>query len=212
MVLSHKLITNNYSRALDDKNIILLILIHLHIEKKINDAQLKALFKNYRKGILHRYVKTYHCSINDKWYNDEPMLEVFFDIYNDIPNKDLTVEQVLPYLNLLLNKNKNYCIDFIYKQFFEPTVIFMNIFSDSSIDFINSFKLGIDIPTYSQTTDLGSGYCCEDHDGDYEEYKRRNYEYVVSRDLPQKLKDKAKSFLQSKKTASSYKNLNNILL
>lgn len=211
MVLSHKLITYR-ARALESRNIILLILIHLHIDKKINDAQLKAFFKNYRKGILDRFVKTYHCSINDKWYNEEPMLEVFFDIYNDIPNKDLTIEQVLPYLNLLLNKNKNYCIDFIYKQFVEPAIIFMNIYSDNSIDFLNSFKLGIDIPTYSQMIGLGSGYCCEDHDGDYEEYKRRNYEYVVSNNLPQRFKDKAKSFLQSKKTVSSYKNPNNILL
>lgn len=217
MILSHKLITNNYIRSISERDIILLILIHLHIAKKINDAKLKALFKNYRKGILDRYVKNYYCSINDKWYNEERMIDVYLDIYHKIPKKDLTLEEVLPYINLLLNKNKNYCIDFIYKQIVEPIIYNIDIYRMDTINIFNSLEIEKDgefvsITRYEDAVGLGYGYCCEEHDGDYEEYKRRNYANVVGYDYSEKLIEKAKKYLQSKKTESSYRNMNNILL
>lgn len=213
MVLSHKLITNNYNWTLEERNIILLIIIHLHIDKKINDAKLKALFKNYRNKTLTRHIGTHHCTINNKWYKDEPMKNIYLDIYEDMPKKDLTIEQVLPYLNLLLNRNKNYCIDFIYKQFVEPVTKAIDYLNRNDIDIFNSFKMGeISLKYYKDILGLGEGYCCEDCCGDYEDYKRMQYKYSLGLDFRDKLLDKIKSFLQSKKTASSYKNPNNILL
>ena len=213
MVLSHKLITNNYNWTLEERNIILLIIIHLHIDKKINDAKLKALFKNYRNKTLTRRIGTHHCTINNKWYNDEPMKNIYLDIYEDMPKKDLTIEQVLPYLILLLNRNKNYCIDFIYKQFVEPVTKAIHYLNRNDIDLFNSFKMGeISLKSYEDTLGLGDGYCCEDCDGDYEDYKRMQFQYSLGRDFRDKLLDKIKSFLQSKKTLGSYKNPNNILL
>ena len=215
MVLSHKLITRDYHRVLEDRNTILLIIIHLHIEKKINDAKLKALFKNYRNGALTRHINTYYSKVNDRWYNDEPMRNIYLDIYEFMPKKDLSLEQVLPYLNLLLNRNKNYCIDFIYKQYVEPVTRNIDLFNNNTIELFNSFQLNsglVSLTPYHQVVGLGSGYCCEDHDGDYEDYKRRNYEYSMGREFKDKLIEKAKSFLQSKKTWGSYKNPNNILL
>ena len=213
MVLSHKLITNFYNKSIKDRNIILLIIINLHIDKKINDAKLKALFKNYRNKTLTRFVKTHHCTINDKWYNDENMKQIYLDVYEDMPKKDLTIEQVLPYLNLLLNRNKNYCIDFIYKQYVEPITSSIYCLNDEQIDLFNSFKIGeISLTPYYEMIGLGSGYCCEDCDGDYEAYKWARYESLMSAEFTKNLLDKVKSFLQGKKTASSYRNPNNILL
>jgi|GEM_PF-5481418 len=210
MVLSHNLITYDYSKIIKDKNIILLIIIHLHIEKKINYVNLKALFKNYRNGILERNVKTYHCHINDEWYYGEPMRDVYLNLYEDMPKKDLTIEQVLPYLNLLLNKNRNYCIDFIFKQYVEP--IANSIYYSYRADLIESFKLFKIDETSFYIKDLGDGYCCEDCDGSYAEYKSNKYEIEVANIVKNNLIEKAKSFLQSKKTVSSYKNPDNILL
>jgi hypothetical protein len=138
------------------------------------------------------------------------MKNIYLDIYDDIPRKDLTLEQVLPYINLLLNKNKNYCIDFIYKQFVEP--IANSIYYSYKTDLIESFKLFKIDETSFYIEGLGDGYCCEDCDGSYTEYKGNKYQIEVANIIKNNLIEKAKSFLQSKKTASSYKNLNNILL
>jgi hypothetical protein len=212
MVLSHKLITSDYHRVLEDRNTILLIIIHLHIDKKINDAKLKALFKNYRNGTLTRHINTYYSKVNDRWYNDEPMRNIYLDIYEFMPKKDLSLEQVLPYLNLLLNRNKNYCIDFIYKQYVEPIANSIYFIHNNQIDLIESLKLiEIDLTSFD-ADDLGDGYCCEDCDGSYAQYKSNKYELEVAKVIKNNLIEKAKSFLQSKKTWGSYKNPNNILL
>jgi hypothetical protein len=212
MVLSHKLITNHYNYVIEDRNIILLIIIHLHINKKINDVKLKASFKNYRNRTLNRLVNTYHCRINNKWYNDEQMKTIYLDIYEDIEKKDLTIEQVLPYINLLLNKNKNYCIDFIYKQYVEPISSLTYYSYGEVLEIFDSFKIkGIELISFEDAIGLGDGYCCEDCSGDYEQYKYSNYEDLMSNDFKKKFLSKSKEFLRNKKTASSYKNPNNIL-
>lgn len=62
---------------LDMKYVILLVLSCLHHEKKISDAKLKGQFQALRKGTLQRKKNTYHCTINNSWYNDENITEIW---------------------------------------------------------------------------------------------------------------------------------------
>lgn len=193
--------TGNYT-GIDDEVIAVLIISFLHHNKKINDDRLNAMFKSLRKGTLLRFINTYHCRINDKWYSDERMLQILCEVYYDTcPVTELTLDEFLKYLNLYLNANKNYCINWVYSKLVEPLIYCKS-------DRLKSFGIDIEIPTYedferkesNRGYSLGFGFCCEDCDGDYGQYKYNQYEYRLLNKIVDETKAKVKSFLLSKKT------------
>ncbi len=189
-----------------------LVIVHLHIQKRINDARFKAMLRSLREGTLLRTINTYHCPINDKWYNDEPMLTILLEVYNDhsMPKHDISLDVFLKYLNLYLNKNKNFCIDWIYFSIVQPLI---NGLSYSGYaEKLRSFGLQeIDeaILSYEEADrryDLSFGYCCSDCSGCHSEYKRNNYEYYHARNQEDNAKKLFKAYLLSQKTESSKRN------
>lgn len=214
MVLSHKLFINHYGHGhIEQNDLALLIIANLHVNKKISDEKMKGMIASLRKGIFVRFVKTYHCKINDKWYNDENTLDIYKEVFNELcPKSDLTVDQFIPYINLLINKNKNYCIDHIYYQYVKPLI--KNTEYWGSVDKLKSFDIkGLDriVLSYEDADSkysLGSGHCCEDCDGDYEDYKRMKYEYLYKKESDKYLKQLFKYHLFNLKTDSKFRNPN----
>ena len=93
------------------KYTILLVLATLHYEGKITDEKLKGQFQSLRKGELQKKKKTYHCGINDQWYNDESVLTIFQEIVSDKGLKQIPFVNFIKYIQSFENVNYNYALN-----------------------------------------------------------------------------------------------------
>lgn len=187
-----------YSPNTSRKLVVFLIITHLHIQSKINDEKMKAMFKSLKNETLLRKVNTHHCKINNKWYNDEEMFTILCEVYNEVcVRKDLDIETVLKYLNKFLNGNRNYCINYIYIEFILP--LFSNLSDPKNVKLLKTFEVktfNVNYISYEEADergDLSFGYCCEDCDGCLGEYKRSRYEYNYNR--PSNIKQMKQYFI-----------------
>jgi hypothetical protein len=198
---------------IENTDITVLLISLLHHNGKINDEKLNAMFSSLRKGKLLRRINTYHCKINDQWYNDTDMFSILMDVYSNVSlSKEMTLEIFLGYLNRYHNKNKNYCLDVVYFNYIEPLI--NNVESYPHYNILKNFDvLEGEVLTYEdalEKKDLGCGFCCEDCDGDYNDYKRNRYQYYYKEDMVKKLKEKSKAYLVDMKThhKNPYERLN----
>ena len=121
----------HYDRGLwylEDEIFILLILTGLHEKNIINLTKLKGQLKSLKRGKLQKYKRTYHCTINDKWYNDEPARNIFKDLFEQYELNYINIIKLIEVIQLYTNKNYNYSIDFIISNIFPR---FLNSFSNS---------------------------------------------------------------------------------
>jgi len=193
------------------EDLAILAIFQMHFRKVINDDSLNANIRKYHNKTLVRAVKTYHCTINDRWYSDTSTFEAIIDAWNDTYSTvDFKVEDMLFYLNKLLNKNKNYCIDHLLFTYINPILETIN--ENNSIELYNSFEIGNPLKTYEQmdrNDELSYGYCCRDCDGCLREYKSYRYKEYLGYNLQKKLRELVNLELNSLKTPSSHKNINN---
>lgn len=180
----------------------------------ITDQKMKGMFKSLKAGTFLTRKGTYHSKINNKWYNDESMLEILEDIMLQMNNNvalTIDLETMIKYVGLYHNKNWNWCIDSIFFTIIKPSV--ENKCYSSYFDYNDNngyfdysgerFKVygleiyGIDRLGYDNY--YPDGYCCEDCSGDYEEYKKSQYYYQISSDRNNKVKEVVTNYLNDKK-------------
>lgn len=217
MKISPKLITDyrdvysNYipfGKSENNKTLLLIISFLYHAEV-INRARFLALSKQIKENKMDRRVNTFHCTINDKWYNDERTLDIYLDVFN-YPNKivdagkarrynlswnDIDFKDFLPILMLHTGKNKNFTIDWFFYEFIQPILEKYeqsgHYFSvnecgiEQSLQMMQTFGIYFtksNMKPFHQWKDNNvCGYCCEDCDGDYESYASNQYaSYVVN--------------------------------
>lgn len=189
-----------------DEATLFLIIAFLHKQSKISYERAKAMFNSLRKGTLNRKINVYHSPITDKWYDNTGMLSILVETFSEIGSPDfLHEEEWLKYTNLYLNKNKNFCIDWIYFEIIEPIIN-----RNYDLDILKTFDVDVKggFISYEEADNQGrldSGYCCRDCDGCLGEYKRSQYEtyYKVS---DTHLRKAFKDYLFSIKTPSALKN------
>jgi hypothetical protein len=225
MEISYKIIPekDGYIRLynIEQKNIVLLIIINLHIDGKINDAKMFALFKQYNNNTLLLRKKTYHCKINNQWYNNESMFQIYIDCYHTLcTDKNINIEIILKYLNLLLNKNKNFCIDFLYFEFLKPMIesvgykycgydkYYFDILSFLNFEYTDYMTWN----EFKESSSSINGYCCSDCDGSLIEYQQYKYAEYLGFDFKEKILAKTKKFLNNFKTKYAQTHLTNKLL
>lgn len=189
-----------------DNNKIFLVISLLHINGFINDDSIKSLFKRLREGKLLRYVRTYHSNINNKWYNEESIYDIYNDILDDMTNPKsakvllrlerinklrkvngqepkiykthLNFEETIKYLNLFLNKNRNYCIDHLFHEYIVPCINYCGYYNLSELNktFDYDFSYLERSNTYSDT--YCCDYCCGDYDSWYSYNSEKNREEI----------------------------------
>jgi len=216
MKIPHKLITelgSSYYGFIEHKYIALLIIILLHHNKKINDERLKAFFKSLKNNTLLRRINTYHCKINNTWYNDTSMYEVLLEVYNDnCPKNDIDLNTFLKYLNQYFNANKNFCLNAVYFHYIEPLIEnFANYPANKIIPLFGLVNEN-EIMTYDQAESRGllsNGYCCEDCDGCYTQYKQSQYQFYYFENAKKEITNTFKNYLLNQKTHQ--RNLNDRL-
>lgn len=128
---------------LEDEIVILLILSGLYEKDIITLTKLKGQLKSLKDNKLQQYKKTYHCTINDKWYNDEPARKVFKNLYEQYKLEHISIIKLIEVIQLYTNKNYNYSIDFIISNIF-PRLL--NSFSNrqGEVSFNNFVDVQID--------------------------------------------------------------------
>lgn len=123
MIISGKLLQkerNNWTLVNNAYCVLVFALLHKY--KIISDEKLKGVYSVIRKDKFLRNIHTYKCDITGRWYNDEPIAEVVLHLVTEynLEDKYMDIQDFLWYLNLFLNKNKNYCINYIYLEYFKP--------------------------------------------------------------------------------------------
>jgi len=197
--LDYKQYIPNYYE--DDTKEVFLLISLLHINGFISDKSLFAQFKNLKRGKMIRVVTTYHSKINDTWYNDETIKEIYRDILDDMINHKsgklklkfdrinklralnglepkvsrtyLNFEETLSYLNKYLNKNRNFCVDHLFHEFIKPSV--SNLSEDNNHNLSNMFNYSFtDIINRNSVSRYDYDYCCDYCCGTYSEWQESN--------------------------------------
>lgn len=115
-----------------DKDIIaILVLTGLYENNKISREKLLGQLQSLKKGDLLKFKNTYHCSINDKWYNQEHFDRIFEDLYI---YREISYIKLIEVLQLYTGMNYNYCINIIVKRIIEPL---LNYFANTTYDYFN---------------------------------------------------------------------------
>ena len=178
---------------LEDVDKALIYISFLHYNNVINDEKLSGMFKQLRPNgggfmaysPLLRRVNTHFDKITKKWFYDDYYINILKEIVSMvyIRKTEMPMETFLNYLNRYLNKNKNYCVDYVYFAIIKKLISRYSLYFIDyegkryySLDTFNTsfnFRLKAVDFEYFQP----SGYCCEDCDGDWEEYKKNHYKY-----------------------------------
>lgn len=222
-ILKSKIYTERESRhgwfenqtEIDNRDISLLMLCILFHNNKINQKSFTSRMKQYFETVpnsfgqqvakLSRKLGTYKSEIIDKWYTDTCLTNVLVDEVMETCNtKDLTVEQYLKYLNLGLNRNKNFCVDVIAINIFLKVIDSYN--KDWAYDFLNNCGVnGLNLTHLSfekadSMYDLEFGYCCSDCNGCLRQYKESRYNYHYKKDSTNDLTKQFKTIFLGMKT------------
>ena len=208
------------SNHVSDESKLFILLVVFHRNKLISDHSLKDLLGNLKAGKLNRRVGTFHCKLNNVWYNDESILNIYIDVLSNVRGEtDIPMKDFLQYVNRYLNKPRNYCIDFIIGNYIIPFVnsYAMNHYNcsdyerDEVIRFMRLFNISSTLTTENyvsydkfQTT----GYCCYDCDGSYKQYKRSQYNTYIWDNVRKDIKAEFKKYFDGIRDESYLKNPN----
>jgi hypothetical protein len=194
-----------------------LITAFMYHNEVINRAKFMSVLKQLRTKTFLRKVNTYYSKINDRWYDHEGTFTILKDVWSDskvfnrIVKKSISMDEFLGYVNLLLNAPKNYCIDYTYERFIVPHIVAYgnNNYGNRCLQILQNMTGVFDGTVVSYDRFEPSGYCCEEHDGDFATYKSYQYENNILKINVALIKDKFKSYFDKKRTASHWYNLNN---
>jgi hypothetical protein len=176
---------NNY--ILDFDTTIFLMTVSLHLGGEINREKMLAMFRSIKNegfpfGKINRVRHLFHwkSAHTDIWFNDENMHNIYREVYDNpytTKKDELSFQEVMDHISLLLGKPYNYCLDWMRDQ------IVFKIFNASEYMipyYFNNLGLSLKLQRYDDFE--VSGYCCDDCDGDYEHYKSYRYDaYVLKR-------------------------------
>lgn len=209
-LLNNKWLLQKPTPTNSNESVLFMLIVQLHVNKRINDQSLSALFNNLKQGKLDRWVNTYHCTYNDKWYGDESMLDILIDVVSELNPQDIPIQQMIYYVNRYLNKPRNYCIDYIISNFILPLINRLHWCDYDSlygeVNLLKDFNLSYLPNVQSYDNYSPSGYCCEDCDGNYNQYKYSQYKHYVLDQAIKDIKKVFKTYFDNLRDESFYRN------
>lgn len=208
---------------LESKDKLFLLLVAMHYNKILDDVKFTGKMKLLREGTLNRRINTYHCNINDKWYNDENMVDVLEDVWNGSKQAkmDIPLKQFLIYINKWINKPQNYCVNYCYTQFIKPVVERYapkaygwgnDTVYDRYGDFLKEYGFRIEIVRFDDFDRYVTGYCCEDCDGPYEQYRESQFNYYYAKNNLIEIKKEIFGVLDTFRTKDYLRNPDRVIL
>lgn len=191
----------NYSEVKHESISVLMLCILYHNQKISRESFTARMTMHIKdKSHLSRRIGTYHSTVNGKWYQDIIFTNVLVEEVNDTcSDRNLNIKDYLKLLNIGFSRNTNYCVDFLAFEIFKPIMGHYNrdwvyrFFSDCQEPQLNLTYLSFE--EADRKYDLGSGYCCEDHDGDFEAYKQSRYNWLYKNDDEKELSKSIQSVM-----------------
>ena len=160
MIVSGKYL-GDWNYDLQDEPKCLLVFAFLHKKKIISDDKLKGMMSTLRKGTFIRKVNTYHSDINDRWYDHESTAQLIYDLIKEeyLEREEISLLDFIYYINLLHNKNHNWCINYYYLKYVLPTLTQLrNWNAYSIIPIVDAMKGGFHINEFTRRS--SDYYCC----------------------------------------------------
>lgn len=196
-----------------NESTLLMLIVQLHLNNRINEQSLSALLNNLKQGKLDRRVNTYHCKYNDKWYSDESMQDILIDVISELNVQDIPIQKMIYYVNRYLNKPRNYCIDYIIGNYILPLIKRIDYHHiDIASNLLKDFNLSYYPNVRSYDNYEPWGYCCEDCDGKYSDYKFSQYKSYVLDQAVKDIKQAFKTYFDYLRDESYYRNPNPVNL
>lgn len=223
MKIPLKYLIENYKEYhFNDNDVLFFIIVSLHYNGHIGIEKYSGMMKGLRDNTLNKKRNVYHCKINDKWYNDESMVEILSDVYDGFDKKDdVPMLDFIKYVSSLINKNRNYAVNHIYLTYiqkivdaYQPNTYWSSTNYDRIIDLLNDFgfDLNSNVVRRENFEFQVSGYCCSDCDGKYEDYVNNRFEhYVVEQNIAD-MKTKIFQVLDSYRTKDYLRNPDRLIL
>jgi hypothetical protein len=141
---------------LEDSPMILVNLASLYEKKIITYEKLKGQIKALRNGTLQQRKNTYHCEINNRWYSMEPPKDIFEEIFKEYGLNNVKITTLVEVIQLYLNKNYNYALDWIVTNIYKPNI---DSLAHSSFENLNSY-LTTSIPFFPEIVQKGYTRSC----------------------------------------------------
>ena len=175
-----KTLTWDYSLVKDSyistKNTHLFVLICLFKYNIINKETLLARANSIKKGNWDECKNNYKCKILKKWYNNinlqDLTLEYIKTFYNSNNNfLKISTEEFLLGLNLVLNRNRSYCVNHIIFNYVQPSLVY----SLNKANFNHPFLLDLNIVDISKIKTLNSYFLNEEEKEEIKEELKKEY-------------------------------------
>ena len=132
--------------GMEDDYFILYVLGMYYHHGKITYEKYKGQVKSLRQGNLQKFKGTYKCTLNNRWYDQEPAISVFKDVLLHL-DKDcmyLTGEQLIESIMLYTGKNYNYAVNVLYEEYIKIMMInWAELVSWEDNEFIHDYDLNI---------------------------------------------------------------------
>lgn len=150
-------IIGNLNWDMQDDYFILYVLAIYYHNGLISEAKYKGQLKSLRDGNLQKFKGTYHCELNDRWYEHESARSVFEQVLDDINYEYITADKLIATIMLYLNKNYNFAVNIFFDQYLRPMIDrwAKGYWSSNNFSYANSLNLDLDIERVRE-----SGYCC----------------------------------------------------
>lgn len=113
---------------------ILVVLSMLYEREIITLNKLKGQLKSLRKGDLQKYKRTFHNSINNRWYNDISAMNIFEELYAEFNLGVISISKLIEVVQLYTNTNYNSCINFIVSNILKLS---LESFSNSTYTYLS---------------------------------------------------------------------------
>ena len=153
-----------------DEYFILFALSVLKKTGKISEAKFKGQIMALRNKTLLTKKNTYHCTINNRWYDREPVIVPFVDCLEEFYVVNITIEDLVKDIQYYHNSNYNFAINTFVTCYL---YICLDQFYPYSKHQLFTNYCGIDLP-FTFIAVFDSSYCdCCGHGSDSNEFNIR---------------------------------------
>ena len=118
IVWEYKPLVSHY--YIENKEKYIFILICLYTKQLITKEALMGRIGSLNSGSWNSKKSNFNDKILNHWFNDITFSELIYEYEKQYPNLSISVLDFLKGLNLVLNKNRSYCVNYIIFEYLHP--------------------------------------------------------------------------------------------
>lgn len=138
---------NNIYNMHDEYYILYVLAMYYH-HGKITEEKYKGQIRSLRAGNLQKSKGTYHCALNDRWYDHESAHSVFREVLDNLDKNYMYVtgDQLIETIMLYTGKNYNFAVNVLYEEYVKKMLEHWSNYTHWEDDeFGTTYKLNINV-------------------------------------------------------------------